>query len=156
LAALIIFIGFNLTFFPQFVLGYVGMPRRYWQYPPEYQVLNVLSTAGSTILAVGYLLPMVYFSWSLRYGKRASDNPWGAAGLEWMTASPPPSFNFEQTPIVTWEAYDYENIPPGEELSGEGSVKRMPDNVQTVFERRGSKARTTSKREQYSGDQQAP
>ena len=100
LAALIVFLGFNLTFFPQFILGYLGMPRRYWQYPPEFQVLNVLSTAGSTILAVGYLLPMVYFLWSMRYGKVAPDNPWGASGLEWMTTSPPPTFNFDQPPVV--------------------------------------------------------
>ena len=107
LAALIIFIGFNLTFFPQFVLGYLGMPRRYWQYSPEFQVLNVLSTAGATILAVGYLLPMVYLLWSMRYGKIADENPWNAAGLEWMTPSPPPTFNFDETPMVTWEAYNY-------------------------------------------------
>jgi len=110
LAALIIFVGFNLTFFPQFVLGYLGMPRRYWQYSPEFQVLNVLSTAGATILAVGYVLPMVYFLWSMRYGKVADENPWGATGLEWMTASPPPTFNFDETPVVTWEAYDYANL----------------------------------------------
>jgi cytochrome c oxidase subunit 1 len=117
LAAAIVFIGFNLTFFPQFILGYMGMPRRYWQYPPEFQVLNVFSTAGSTILAVGYLLPMIYLAWSLRYGKIAGDNPWGASGLEWKTASPPPTFNFDETPEVTWEAYDYENIPMPEEVS---------------------------------------
>ncbi|HEV2728915.1 MAG TPA: cytochrome c oxidase subunit I [Terriglobales bacterium] len=111
LAALIVFIGFNLTFFPQFILGYLGMPRRYWQYPPEFQVLNVLSTAGSTILAVGYLLPMVYFLWSMRYGKIADDNPWNATGLEWRTASPPPTFNFQETPVVTWEAYEYDKMP---------------------------------------------
>jgi cytochrome c oxidase subunit I len=113
LAALIVFVGFNLTFFPQFVLGYMGMPRRYWDYShsPEFQVLNVLSTAGATILAVGYLLPMVYFLWSMRYGKPAPANPWGASGLEWMTQSPPTTFNFDETPQVTWEAYDYENIP---------------------------------------------
>jgi len=116
LAALIVFIGFNLTFFPQFILGYVGMPRRYWQYPPEFQVLNVLSTAGSTILAVGYLLPMIYFLWSMRYGKPAPDNPWGAAGLEWMTPSPPPTFNFDEQPVVTWEAYNYCEIPAPEEV----------------------------------------
>ena len=116
LAALLVFVGFNLTFFPQFILGYMGMPRRYWQYPPEFQVLNVLSTAGSTILAVGYVLPMIYFLWSMRYGKIAEDNPWGAAGLEWKTSSPPPTFNFEEEPEVTWEAYNYEEIPaPAEE-----------------------------------------
>jgi cytochrome c oxidase subunit 1 len=110
LAALIVFVGFNLTFFPQFVVGYLGMPRRYYQYAPEFQVLNVLSTAGSTILAVGYLLPMIYFLWSMRYGRLAPDNPWNAAGLEWMTSSPPPTFNFEETPVVNFEAYDYGNI----------------------------------------------
>jgi cytochrome c oxidase subunit 1 len=112
LAALIVFIGFNLTFFPQFILGYMGMPRRYYDYShmPEFQILNVFSTAGATILGVGYLLPMVYLLWSMRYGKPASDNPWNAAGLEWKTASPPPTFNFDQEPVVTWEAYNYEEL----------------------------------------------
>src|SRR5438093_6791697 len=107
LAALIIFIGFNLTFFPQFVLGYIGMPRRYHVYPPEFQVLNVMSTAGASILGVGYLLPMVYLIWSLKYGPEAGPNPWNATGLEWQTLSPPPPDNFEETPIVTEEAYNY-------------------------------------------------
>ena len=106
-AAFVVFIGFNLTFFPQFILGYLGMPRRYHAYPPEFQVLNVMSTAGASILAVGYLMPMVYLIWSMRYGKKAGDNPWDATGLEWQTPSPPPTENFEETPIVTWEAYDY-------------------------------------------------
>jgi cytochrome c oxidase subunit 1 len=112
LAALLVFVGFNLTFFPQFVLGYMGMPRRYWDYShsPEFQILNVLSTAGATILAVGYLLPMVYFLWSMRYGKPAPDNPWNAAGLEWMIPSPPSTYNFEEQPVVSWEAYNYDEI----------------------------------------------
>ncbi|MGA2422700.1 MAG: cytochrome c oxidase subunit I [Terriglobales bacterium] len=110
LAALIVFIGFNLTFFPQFILGYMGMPRRYHMYPPEFQILNVLSTAGATILAVGYLLPMIYFTWSMRYGDPAPSNPWNAAGLEWQTHSPPPTFNFDEQPVVTWEAYNYDEM----------------------------------------------
>jgi len=110
-AALILFVGFNLTFFPQFVLGYLGMPRRYHVYPPEFQVLNVLSTAGASILGIGYILPLLYFVWSLRYGAIASANPWKAVGLEWMTSSPPPTHNFEgPTPEVTWEPYCYDEI----------------------------------------------
>jgi cytochrome c oxidase subunit 1 len=107
LSALVVFLGFNLTFFPQFLLGYLGMPRRYHAYPDEFQVLHVLSTAGASVLAVGYLIPLAYFIWSLRYGKQATANPFGATGLEWKTASPPPTYNFEVTPVVTREAYDY-------------------------------------------------
>jgi cytochrome c oxidase subunit 1 len=98
--ALITFLGFNLTFFPQFVLGYLGMPRRYHIYPPEFQTLNVLSTAGASILAIGYLLPLCYLGWSFFFGPRAGDNPWEATGLEWHTASPAPAHNFEATPVV--------------------------------------------------------
>ena len=116
IAAGLTFIGFNLTFFPQFLVGYLGMPRRYHAYPPEFQVLNVLSTAGASVLAVGYVLPMIYFVWSLRYGKLAGNNPWRAAGLEWTTPSPPPTFNFDETPIVTWEAYNYDEIEDTEEV----------------------------------------
>ncbi len=112
-SAVIIFLGFNLTFFPQFVLGYLGMPRRYHAYPPEFQVLNVLSSAGASILGVGYLIPMVYLMWSLRYGKIAGSNPWGAIGLEWNTTSPPPTQNFAETPIVTWDAYEYPTTVEG-------------------------------------------
>ena len=109
LSAAILFIGFNLTFFPQYVLGYLGMPRRYAVYPPEFQVLNVMSSAGASILGVGYLIPLVYLAWSMRYGPVAGPNPWGAKGLEWQTPSPPPTENFEETPIVTEEAYAYES-----------------------------------------------
>jgi len=111
LSALIIFLGFNLTFFPQFLLGYLGMPRRYHAYAPEFQVLNVMSSAGASILAVGYVLPLIYLLWSLRYGKIAGPNPWGATGLEWQTTSPPPTHNFEETPIVTEEPYAYDKFP---------------------------------------------
>jgi cytochrome c oxidase subunit I len=107
LSALVVFLGFNLTFFPQFVLGYLGMPRRYHAYPPEFQVLNVMSTAGASILGVGYLMPLIYLMWSMRYGPLAPSNPWGATGLEWQTPSPPPTENFEELPVVTEEAYAY-------------------------------------------------
>lgn len=106
-SALILFIGFNLTFFPQFILGYLGMPRRYYIYPDEFQVLNVLSTAGATILGLGYIIPMVYLLWSLRKEKNVGANPWGATGLEWTTQSPPTTHNFEKTPVVTGEPYMY-------------------------------------------------
>lgn len=118
LAAAILFIGFNLTFFPQFVLGYLGMPRRYHAYPPDFQVLNVLSTAGASILAIGYLLPAIYLLWSLKYGKIAGANPWRAAGLEWKVQSPPLTSNFPEVPIVTEEAYAYSDIDRPIEVAG--------------------------------------
>ena len=83
------------------------MPRRYYEYPAEFQVLNVMSTAGASILAVGYILPLVYLLNSLRYPPTAGPNPWGATGLEWQTSSPPPVHNFDEQPIVTNEPYDY-------------------------------------------------
>ncbi len=126
LSALIVFVGFNLTFFPQFLLGYMGMPRRYHAYPPEFQVLNVMSSAGATILGVGYVLPMVYLIWSMRYGPKASANPWPSTGLEWQTSSPPPTENFEVTPIVTDEPYDF----PA--LAGQASLS-------SFFQHEGSK-----------------
>ena len=110
LAALVVFVGFNLAFFPQFILGYLGMPRRYHAYVPEFQVLNVMSSAGASVLGLGYALPLFYFIWSLKYGRPAGPNPWGAVGLEWTTTSPPPPENFYETPTVTWEAYDYEGF----------------------------------------------
>ena len=111
-SALLIFAGFNLTFFPQFLAGYLGMPRRYHAYPPEFQVFNVLSTAGASLLAVGYLVPAIYLIWSMRYGRRAEANPWNLPGLEWRIQSPPLTENFTSTPIVTWAAYEF--APPEE------------------------------------------
>src|SRR5262245_61807402 len=110
-SALIIFIGFNLTFFPQFVLGQLGMPRRYHAYPPEFQVLHVLSSAGASILAVGFIMPAFYLLYSLKYGERAGATPWMAAGLEWQTPSPLPTENLTYQPIVMHEPYEFEQVP---------------------------------------------
>jgi cytochrome c oxidase subunit 1 len=115
-AAILMFFGFNLTFFPQYILGYEGMPRRYATYPPQFQTLNILSSAGASILAVAYLLPLAYLLWSLRYGPAAGFNPWHARGLEWQTSSPPPKQNFISAPVVR-EAYAYEDPAPEEIVS---------------------------------------
>jgi len=106
-SAILVFVGFNLTFFPQFVLGYMGMPRRYHAYPPEWQVLNVLSTGGAAVLAIGYLLPAFYLTYSLIKGAKSPANPWGAKGLEWTVPSPPPTFNFDEDVVVDEPAYNY-------------------------------------------------
>ncbi len=116
IAAILIFFGFNLTFFPQFILGYLGMQRRYVAYPPEFQIWNVLSSAGASILAVGYVLPLFYLGWSLRRGPRAGANPWAATGLEWRTTSPPPPHNFDVTPTVTRPPYQYHPEPEPQDV----------------------------------------
>jgi cytochrome c oxidase subunit 1 len=96
-----------MTFFPQFILGVQGMPRRYHSYPAEFQFLNIMSSAGASVLALGYILPFFYLTHSLFFGKKAGPNPWKATGLEWQTTSPPPEFNFDKTPIVTHGPYEY-------------------------------------------------
>ena len=106
-SAVAIFVGFNLTFFPQFIMGYQGMPRRYHSYTPEYEPWHVLSSAGAVLLAIGYFLPLLNLGWSMLRGRAAGDNPWGATGLEWRTTSPPPPHNFRNPPEVQREAYDY-------------------------------------------------
>ncbi len=118
IAAITIIVGFNVTFFPQFLLGYEGMPRRYHVYPPEFQVLHVFSSAGAAMLAIGYAMPAFYLLWSLRYGRRADANPWGATGLEWTTSSPPPKHNFLEQPVVVREPYDYPLAHPASRKHG--------------------------------------
>ncbi|HEY3873918.1 MAG TPA: cbb3-type cytochrome c oxidase subunit I [Candidatus Kapabacteria bacterium] len=135
-AAMVIqFAGFNLTFFPQFILGYLGMPRRYAAYPPEFQVLHVLSTAGATILGLGLAITIVYFIWSLKNGKRAPANPWGASGLEWRIPSPPPTENFLVSPVVTWEAYE---ITPMESMEVMGYPGDPGKSTQPVHAEHGT------------------
>jgi cytochrome c oxidase subunit 1 len=99
-SAVVLFVGMNLTFFPQFLLGFLGVPRRHFTYPVEFEALHLLSTAGLTILAIGYILPMVYLAWSLRSGDTAEKNPLGATGLEWKISSPPPAENFLTVPAA--------------------------------------------------------
>ena len=120
-ATIVTFLGFNLTFFPQFILGYLGMPRRYYAYDPAWQVWNVLSSAGASILAVAYTLPLFYLGWSLFYGERAGANPWRATGLEGLTASPPPQHNFPRTPIVRAAPYQY-SPADGSYVAQDGSI----------------------------------
>jgi cytochrome c oxidase subunit 1 len=110
-AAVLMFFGFNLTFFPQYILGYEGMPRRYHSYLADFQILNVLSSAGASLLALAYLLPVAYLLASLRSGAAAGNNPWKACGLEWQTTSPPPKDNFVRPPTIH-EAYAYHELPP--------------------------------------------
>jgi cytochrome c oxidase subunit 1 len=105
--ALLVFSGFVATFTPQFLLGNAGMPRRYHTYPPQYQILHVISTVGSWAIAGGLMLVLVTLLYSLRRGRSAPPNPWGALGLEWTTPSPPPVHNFDEPPAVTAEPYEY-------------------------------------------------
>ncbi|MEO1366035.1 MAG: cbb3-type cytochrome c oxidase subunit I, partial [Acidobacteriota bacterium] len=121
LSALLIFVGFNLTFFPQFVLGYLGMPRRYHVYPDEFQILHVFSTAGAGVLGIGYLLPAFYLTASLKRGRVAGPNPWGAAGLEWTTQSPPIQHNFVSMPVITEDPYQYPVRQPADAVGASSS-----------------------------------
>ncbi|MCA9599520.1 MAG: cbb3-type cytochrome c oxidase subunit I [Myxococcales bacterium] len=116
--AVLVFVGFLTTFVPQFLLGNMGMPRRYFFYPPEMQSLHVVSTVGSWVLAAGLLTTVGYLAWSLKYGEAAGDNPWDSASWEWTTASPPPKANFEGKPHFERDPYDYT-----EEAEGDGNLK---------------------------------
>jgi cytochrome c oxidase subunit I len=113
-AASLIVLGFNATFIPQFLLGNAGMPRRYYMYPERFQALNVASTAGASLLAFGFIIILIYLIYALFRGEVAGDNPWNSRGYEWMTTSPPPKHNFDQTPIITQDSHSYQE--PGEEV----------------------------------------
>jgi len=105
IAWLTLFIGFNLLYFPMLILGYMGMPRRYYDYLPRFQPFHLLSTVGSWILATGIILMFLNLLSSLKNGEEAGDNPWGGATLEWQTTSPPPLENFDEIPVVTGKPY---------------------------------------------------
>jgi cytochrome c oxidase subunit 1 len=124
IGALLIFIGFNVTFFTQFILGSQGMPRRYFDYLPQYETLHFISTIGSYILAAGLFLVLFYLIHSLWRGKKATKNPWGAVTLEWThCTSPPDPHNFKRTPLVTRGPYDFYNADDvfGRQHAGDGA-----------------------------------
>jgi len=108
------FVGFNVTFLTQFVLGSRGMPRRYYDYLPEFHRLHFISTVGSWVLGLGLIIALISFAQSLVNGKKAPRNPWNSAGLEWQTSSPPPLTNFVETPVITRGPYDYHLATPAE------------------------------------------
>jgi cytochrome c oxidase subunit I len=109
----LVFIGFNMTFFVQFILGTQGMPRRYASYIDEFQHLHQVSTIGSQIIFLGMLVHLFVFIHSLVAGKKAPANPWGALSLEWEAASPPIEHNFHHEPIVKHGPYDFDDaVPP--------------------------------------------
>jgi cytochrome c oxidase subunit 1 len=124
-SALLVFIGFNMTFFIQFIIGSQGMPRRYADYPdmPWLEPLHQVSTIGSWVLGVGLLLVLINGIWSLRSGRLAPGNPWGAVTLEWLRCtSPPDPHNFHRTPLVTHGAYDYHALFGSGDGAGDGSA----------------------------------
>jgi cytochrome c oxidase subunit 1 len=112
-ASLIVF-GFIATFIPQFLAGNAGMPRRYYMYPERFQALNVASTAGASLLAVGFIIVLIYLLYALVRGPIAGDNPWDSGGIEWMTTSPPPKENFHVIPIIDRDPHSYQKR--GEEV----------------------------------------
>jgi cytochrome c oxidase subunit 1 len=121
LAAALVFFGFIVTFVPQFLLGNGGMPRRYYDYPAQFQTLHVISTVGSWVLALGMLVAGGSLFWAWVKGDRAPANPWGSRSFEWRTSSPPPSKNFRTNPVFEIDAYDYtQPLPSDPETEGEG------------------------------------
>jgi cytochrome c oxidase subunit 1 len=107
LSATAVFLGFFLTFFPQFLLGNAGMPRRYYSYPERYQWLHVLSTGGAWLLAGALLLSLANLVIALGWGRRAGPNPWHSRSFEWLCASPPPEQNFDRPLAIDRDPYDY-------------------------------------------------
>ncbi|ATB28415.1 cbb3-type cytochrome c oxidase subunit I [Melittangium boletus] len=115
-SAALIILGFNATFIPQFLLGNAGMPRRYYEYPERFQTLNVASTAGASLLALGFIVSAIYLVYALVYGEKAAANPWNSKGYEWLTESPPPTHNFVgPQPIYTEEPHFYVDPQKAEE-----------------------------------------
>ena len=121
-AFVVVYVGFNQTFFPQFIMGTHGMPRRYYNYPPQFEFLHVLSSIGSYLMAAGFVITAIYLLHSVFAGRRAPANPWGGATLEWQCASPPPTQNFD-TPPVAGDPYDFSDLEYDARIGGYVRVK---------------------------------
>jgi cytochrome c oxidase subunit 1 len=129
-AAVFVILGFVFTFLPQFLLGNEGMPRRYFSYPERYWMLNVASTAGASVLAIGFTIVLVYILVALRHGAVAGANPWGSRGYEWLTPSPPPLENFEEVPAFTRGPHEYHDLPDAAGV--EGATAGAPQGARHV------------------------
>ncbi len=141
LSAALIFAGFFMTFFPQFLLGNAGMPRRYYDYDPQFQPLHVISTVGSWILGAGMTFTLAYLIVALFNGPRAPANPWDSRSYEWLTPSPPPKHNFAEEPLFELGPYEYSARAPGSDRHGlsrtsafRGS-RRPPSTSRTLRDR---------------------
>src|SRR5207249_4838200 len=113
IAAILWFVGFNLIFIPQFIMGSLGMPRRYYTYLPQYQTMHMLSTFGSWVIGLGLFMTAAYLLASLRKPADAPDNPWGGTTLEWQSSSPPVFHNFDKDPVLEHSPYDYRPVKVG-------------------------------------------
>jgi cytochrome c oxidase subunit 1 len=131
-----VFIGFNLTFLPQFVMGSQGMPRRYWDYDPRYQTYHQISTIGAFLLGISMFISIVNLVASLKNGKRAPRNPWGGTSLEWQAPTPPPLYNFEKPPVLH-EIYNYDDLVEVQEDVWErrAPIESEPDEVPAAPEK---------------------
>jgi cytochrome c oxidase subunit 1 len=140
-----VFFGFNLTFLPQFVMGSRGMPRRYWDYDPHYQIFHQLSTIGAYVLGISIFISVIYLFWCFKYGKPASRNPWGASSLEWQAPTPPTLYNFEKPPVLH-ELYNYDDLVEVAEDDWERTtpIEEDPERADDIARRTGTAASHTA------------
>lgn len=143
-AAIFIFVGFNVTFLPQFVMGSQGMPRRYYNYVDQFTAFHQTSTIGSYILGVGFLIILYYLIQSLRSGEKAVANPWNSRALEWQATSPPDLHNFDHTPVVIHGPYDYHQPMEEFQLGLAVHTNGHDDSDTIVLEKKGDDLETTA------------
>ena len=141
ICALGVFFGFNLTFLPQFVMGSRGMPRRYWDYDPQYTIFHQLSTIGAFVLGISIFISVIYLFWCFKYGKPAPRNPWGGSSLEWQAPTPPTLYNFEKPPVLH-ELYNYDDLEEIEEDVWERTTPNelSPERADEIARKTGTAA----------------